>query len=211
MEASAALWRTTLTVAIASLHAMIIYVLGTASPRIYRGPDTSVIDAEVIPLARPISKPPSLPPVMLHPGRPIAPPALFITIDLPPEPAPVPASEGIETRDSGDHRYPVAVTTTPPDVDPFPVIGPVPISGPRGVDRYPNASMKARESGAVVMKICVSPEGKVDSVELAHSSGFPRLDQVALGIASEYRFQPATRRGHPVAACALYWIAFKVI
>ena len=209
MEASAALWRTTLAVAIASLHAMIIYVLGTAaSPRIYRSPDPSVIDAEVIPLTRPISKPPLLPPVMLHPGRPIAPLALFITINLPPEP--VPASDGIETRDRGDHRYPVAVTTTPPEVDPFPVIGPMPISGPRGADRYPNASMKAKETGAVVMKICVSPEGKVDSVELTHSSGFPRLDQAALGIASEYRFQPATRRGHPVAACALYWIAFKI-
>jgi protein TonB len=79
------------------------------------------------------------------------------------------------------------------------------------VDRYPNASIRAKESGTVVMNICVSPTGSVDSVELARSSGFPRLDQVALGIASEYQFQPATRLGHPVAACAHYRIVFKVV
>jgi TonB family protein len=78
------------------------------------------------------------------------------------------------------------------------------------LDRYPNASIKAKESGTVVMNICVSPTGKVDSVELAQSSGFSRLDQVALGIASEYRFQPAMRAGHPIAACAHYNIIFKV-
>jgi len=94
--------------------------------------------------------------------------------------------------------------------DSIPIVRPRPISGPRGADRYPNASLKAKESGTVEMNICVSPAGGVDSVEVAQSSGFPRLDQVALGIAAEYRFQPATREGHPVAACAHYRIVFKV-
>jgi TonB family protein len=58
------------------------------------------------------------------------------------------------------------------------------------------------------MNICVSPAGRVDSVEVARNSGFARLDQVALSVASEYRFQPATRHGHPVAACAHYPITF---
>jgi periplasmic protein TonB len=98
----------------------------------------------------------------------------------------------------------------PPEVDPRSVVLPRPMSGPRGVDRYPGESLKAKESGTVVMNICISPAGKVDSVELARSSGFPRLDQVALGIASEYQFQPATRHGHPVAACVPYRIVFKV-
>jgi outer membrane biosynthesis protein TonB len=51
----------------------------------------------------------------------------------------------------------------------------------------------------------------VENVELTRSSGFPRLDRVALGIASEYLFQPATRHGLPVAACADFKILFKVI
>jgi TonB family protein len=110
------------------------------------------------------------------------------------------------------HRSPRPAVTNGAlnDFDPVTLLRPRPQSGPRGVDRYPNESIKAKESGTVVVNICVSQAGRVDSVEIMRSSGFPRLDKVAVEIASEYRFQPATRQGRPMAACAEYYIAFKL-
>jgi periplasmic protein TonB len=201
--------RAVVLAAIASLHALIAYLLANDSPGSYGRLDASVIEAEVIPTDRPIpDPPPPFPPVMLQGVSSIDLPSPQIAIDVPAEQ--VAATEAIDTRDLGDSQLPVTAGSLP-QVDPSPVVRPRPIAGPRGVDRYPKASIRAKESGTVVMNICVSPSGKVDSVELASSSGFPRLDQVALGIASEYQFQPAMRQGHPIAACAHYRIVFKVV
>ena len=196
--------------AIASLHALIIYRLVSGPPRSYSCLDAcaSVIEAEVIPIDRRIPNPPSYPSVILQASNPFDVPPVQVAIDLPAEQVPV--TLAIDTRDLGNSQLPLA-SREPPEADPSLVVRARPIAGPRGVDRYPNASIRAKESGTVVMNICVSPTGSVDSVELARSSGFPRLDQVALGIASEYQFQPATRLGHPVAACAHYRIVFKVV
>ena len=199
--------RAVLLVAVASLHALIVYFLATASSGNYGRTDTSVIEAEVIPADRRMPEPPSLPPVTLQASNPVAPPLLQIAIEVPTEQAP--PTQAIDTSYLPDSQVPVAATA-PVVVDLDPIVRPRPIAGPRGVDRYPNASIRAKESGIVEMNVCVSSTGKVDSVELARSSGFPRLDQVALSIASEYQFQPATRQGHPIAACVHYRIVFKV-
>lgn len=194
--------------AIASLHVLIVYLLPIGDQDANRLHGT-VTEAEIIAAApRKPSPPPPVLPVMLQASRPSEIPPVQITIDVPAEP--VQAIQSIDRRELLESAVPAAAGTPPPEIDPFPVIRPRPIAGPRGVDRYPNASIKARESGTVIMKICVNPEGSVDRVELAHSSGFPRLDQAALSMAAEYRFRPATREGHPVAACAQYNIIFKV-
>jgi TonB family protein len=200
--------RAVVLAAVASLHALIIYRLVGGPPRSDSRLDAwaSVIEAEVIPIDRLIPRPPSFPSVILQASNPIDVPPVQVAIDVPAEQVPV--TQAIDTRDLGNSQLPLG-SGAPPEADP--VVRPRPIAGPRGVDRYPNASIKAKESGTAVMNICVSPTGSVDSVELARSSGFPRLDQVALAIASEYQFQPATRRGHPVAACAHYRIIFKVV
>jgi periplasmic protein TonB len=191
----------------ASLHVLIIYLLASESQGSYSLFDASVIEAEVIPIDRHIPDPPSFLPVMLQANSPIDAPLLQIAIDVPAEP--VLETPAIDTRIAAISQSPVTASV-PPEGDPGSVVRPRPIAGPRGVDRYPNASIRAKESGTVVMNICVSQAGRVDSVELARSSGFRRLDQVALGIASEYQFKPATRQGHPIAACADYYIVFKV-
>jgi periplasmic protein TonB len=200
--------RTVVLGAIASLHVLIVYLLPIGDQGSLRLHD-SVTEAEIIAAApRKPSPPPPLPPVMLQASHPSEIPPVQITIDVPAEP--VQAIQSIDSRKPLESAVPGAAGTTPPEIDPFPVMRPRPIAGPRGVDRYPSASIEAKESGTVVMKICVTPEGTVDRVELAHSSGFPRLDQAALSMAAEYRFRPATREGHPIAACAQYNIIFKV-
>jgi len=200
--------RTVVLGAIAALHALVVYFLFTSDQDSYSRPRASVTEAEIIPAERSTPSPPSLLPVMLQASRPVEIPPVRITIDVPAESAQ--AIQSIDTREMKKSAVPVAASVPPPEIDPFPVVRPRPIAGPRGVDRYPNASIKAKESGTVVMKICVTSQGNVDKVELARSSGFPRLDQAALSMAAEYRFRPAMREGHPVAACAQYNIIFKV-
>jgi protein TonB len=199
--------RTVVFAAIAALHALTIYLLVSASRDDYSRMDASVIQAEVLPVDRQIPVPPPLPPVAFQLVSHFDLPVPQLAIDVPAE---QPATQAIQIPIAPDSPLPVAASAPPPAVDAIPVTRPRPISGPKGEDRYPSASMKAKESGTVVMNICVSQEGTVDSVELARSSGFPRLDKVAIGIAEEYRFLPATRLGHPVAACAHYNIIFKL-
>jgi protein TonB len=194
---------------IASLHAAMIYLLVMAPPDRGGPVDTSVIDAEVIAAERRTPSPPPLPPVMLDDSVRIDPLPLQLSIDLPAE-EPPPAQTADPQNSSGLLASSIATAPTAPQTESIPVTRPRPIAGPSGVSRYPNASIRAKESGTVDMNICVSPTGRVDSVEVAHSSGFPRLDATALGMAAEYRFQPATRAGHPIAACAHYRIVFKV-
>lgn len=203
--------RAVVLAAVVSLHALVVYLLVSEPPDSRGLSEGSVIEAAVIPAVKHIpSPPPPLPPVILDASIPDTPPPLHILVDLPTDQAPQ-ATQAIDTQDPDGLAGKLPVTASASaQIDSIPVVRPRPIAGPRGADRYPNASLKAKESGTVEMNICVSTAGRVDSVEVAQSSGFPRLDQVAMSIAAEYRFQPATRAGNPVAACAHYRIVFKV-
>ena len=92
-----------------------------------------------------------------------------------------------------------------------PVAKPRVIGGPKNPqDRYPRASIRNRESGRSIVTICISDTGSVESVDLAQSSGYRRLDEAALDMALDYRFMPATREGQAVAVCLPYGIDFRV-
>jgi protein TonB len=193
---------------VAALHTLLIYVLaGTLQHGYSRLADT-VIETDFIPNDRSAPEPPSFPPILFQASSPIEFTPLQLDIDVPTEQVGV--TQAIDARISEASARSVLTNAALNDIDAVPLLRPRPISGPRGVDRYPNASIKAKESGTVVINICVSQAGRVDSVAITRSSGFPRLDEVAVGIASEYRFQPATRQGRPMAACAEYYIAFKL-
>ena len=55
---------------------------------------------------------------------------------------------------------------------------------------YPTISQENGEEGTVVLKIMVSPDGKVTNVGVAKSSGFARLDRAARNAGKNGRFQP---------------------
>jgi periplasmic protein TonB len=199
--------RAVVLVAIASLHILIVHLLavGAITPGRF---DDPVLEADVLPPDQRPAIPPAFPDIVFQASSPLKLPVLQLVIDATAgrEQPPAREVEKVEL-----HAEVFTNESPPPKLDPVPVMSPRPITGPRGIDRYPNESMMARESGTVTINICVSSEGHVDSVALTHSSGFPRLDAVALGIASEYQFKPALRLGHPVAACDQYRIVFKVI
>lgn len=72
---------------------------------------------------------------------------------------------------------------------------------------YPPASRRMGEEGRVVLRLYVSEDGRVTDGSVAQSSGFPRLDQVALIHARRtWRFLPALENGRPVG----HWMKFAV-
>jgi len=114
---------------------------------------------------------------------------------------------------------PIQVTTiatefTPPPSPRAVVSGPTtwprPISVPNGWERYPAESIRAKEMGEPTITICISATGTIDSVHVAKSSGFARLDQAAVSIGWEARFKPAMKQGQPVPACMSYRIRFAI-
>jgi TonB family protein len=52
---------------------------------------------------------------------------------------------------------------------------------------YPQESRKSKEEGEVIVAVTVSPEGKIELVNIAVSSGFSRLDEAALKAAKKIR------------------------
>jgi TonB family protein len=79
-------------------------------------------------------------------------------------------------------------------------------------DYYPSASQSMQEEGLAIVRVCVTPAGKLDGKPVIEStSGSARLDAAALTWAREaLRFTPATERGVPVAACKGFRVNFKL-
>jgi periplasmic protein TonB len=97
---------------------------------------------------------------------------------------------------------PVAITPAPA---PAPVAPAAPDSRPklRSTDKpeYPAASIRASEHGTTKLEVCVSAQGRVTSVNVAGSSGSPRLDQAAASWLRNAKFSPAVTGGQPTALC----------
>lgn len=62
---------------------------------------------------------------------------------------------------------------------------------------YPRASRELGESGVVRLRVLVDEQGRPREVELARSSGHPRLDQAAMQAMRAARFQPHIEDGQP--------------
>ena len=89
---------------------------------------------------------------------------------------------------------------TPPDFNADYLNNPAP--------RYPVESRRLREQGTVAIKVLVGPEGTVQELKLAESSGHSRLDKAALSAVRKWRFAPARQAGKPVAAWVIVPIPF---
>ncbi len=76
--------------------------------------------------------------------------------------------------------------------------------------RYPPAALRLRESGRVLVSVMVSATGLAERVELARSSGSPRLDQAALETVRRWRFEPARQGDRAVAAQVTVPLVFRL-
>lgn len=66
---------------------------------------------------------------------------------------------------------------------------------------YPEDSWRAGESGTVVIEFAIKSDGSLIAATVIRSSGFPKLDSVALTKLSTCKFAPArTAAGKPIDA-----------
>jgi protein TonB len=142
--------------------------------------------------------PPPPPPVDLKERPPIQVVAPEVSITIPVETAPI------------------TVVKPPPPPAPV-VVRPPPPGTPVQVtfrpdisNYYPEAARREGQEGRAIIKICVNQQGKIDSADVATSSGFPELDEAAIKVAKAYRFKPATSEGKPVSSCPTLPVKFEL-
>ncbi|HRE17577.1 MAG TPA: energy transducer TonB, partial [Rhodocyclaceae bacterium] len=56
---------------------------------------------------------------------------------------------------------------------------------------YPGMSRRLNETGRVLLRVKVSPEGLPTDIDIAQSSGYPRLDEAAREAVRGWKFIPA--------------------
>lgn len=65
---------------------------------------------------------------------------------------------------------------------------------------YPAISQRLGESGRVVVRVLIGIDGRARQARIERSSGFDRLDRLALETARDrWRYLPGTREGVPEA------------
>ncbi len=191
------------------LHALVIAVLMTMKMGVTVFDPPSLSAVFLVP-DKPVEQPPPELQIV-RPGKPVIPvdipvPDFVIQVEDPPANALVlppadtgPATVATEGPPSG------SVAQIPSTALQFTVV--------RSTDDYyPSQSLSLGEQGVAVVRICVTPAGKLDGrPAIETSSGSPRLDAAAISWAREaLRFTPATRDGVAVAACKGFKVNFKL-
>ncbi len=156
-----------------------------------------------------ITPPQELPrpkPVVKQPIRKIEPlppqPILAIT-----EPTPVPARFEAPPPPPAPPPAPVAAAPAPAPVI-LPNFNADYLKNP--APHYPALSRRMGEEGRVVLRVFVNQQGVPTQVELRTSSGFSRLDSVALETVRQWKFIPARRGEQPISAWVLVPISFSL-
>jgi len=76
--------------------------------------------------------------------------------------------------------------------------------------RYPQASIRNGEHGTVLLRVLVGTDGLAKQIDIARSSGHPRLDRAAREAVQRWRFRPVTINGVVVPASGLVPVAFDL-
>jgi TonB family protein len=72
---------------------------------------------------------------------------------------------------------------------------------------YPEASLRSGERGTLSLRYAVQEDGRVAEAEITATSGYPRLDEAALGIVERWTFEPARLNGSPMK----FWLSANVV
>jgi len=85
-------------------------------------------------------------------------------------------------------------------------------AGYRGSTRvmYPRDALRAREQGKVILHVMVDAEGLPQTIEIAKSSGSPRLDRAAREAVLHWHFVAAVENGKTIASWVQVPIAFNL-
>jgi len=178
------------------LHILLIWALisglATATMELVRGNiEAAVVAEEEI---EDLAPPP--PPPDFEPPPPVVPPP-SVVIDI--QRAPVENTTAIQQVVDRAAPPPVAAPPPPPPIRPFTPDG----NGNRVTARdYPAISIRLRETGLVVVNVCVEENGDVSDVTLVTSSGHDRLDAATVRmVKGRFRYNAATQGGAAVRLC----------
>src|SRR3569623_2718304 len=114
---------------------------------------------------------------------------------------------------SMDKTVPAAIPPVAEAAPPAPVIPPrcdaAYLDNP--APAYPPLSRRLREQGTVLLRVYGEPTGLPGRVELKQSSGYARLDGVALDTVKRWRFVPARQDTTAVAGWVVVPISFSLM
>lgn len=150
---------------------------------------------------RPVVQPTPTPPVLAAPEISPAPEHVLVPAPVEEPPTPAPPEPG-----------PTIAAPPAPAVEPVAVIPPRfdadYLDNP--APPYPLLSKRLREEGTVLVRVYVEADGLPTLVELKKSSGYRRLDDVALATVQQWRFVPARQGSAPVAGWVIVPISFSL-
>lgn len=154
---------------------------------------------------RPVIQPP--PPPRPRPAEPRPEPPVVAAQTEAPAPISVPIPE----------PAPVA-EPPPPSPPPAPAAEPAPVIPPSFAatyldnppPSYPASSRRMGETGTVLLRVLVDEDGRPESVSVATSSGFDRLDRAALDAVRRWTFVPARQGDRTVKAAVLVPLEFQL-
>ena len=118
-----------------------------------------------------------------------------------------------ETRSAPPPVAPAAPTPATPAAPTQPTSSqansvPVPIGKPSAP--YPVEALRDGETGTVLLRVTVGPDGVPYGIALAKSSRSRALDRAAMSAVRSWRFRPAMSNGQPVAATVQIPVAYNL-
>lgn len=124
-----------------------------------------------------------------------------------PEPAPIVVPE--------PEPLPVEEPPPPPPAAPAPAAPVIPPSFVAAyldnpAPAYPASSRRLGETGKVLLRVVVDPQGRPQSIEIERSSGHHRLDRAAQDAVRRWKFVPARQGDQAVTAAVLIPINFEL-
>lgn len=190
-------------VAIAALLSMggMQVILREAEPLVVRL--VSPPPAPAVEIPRSVPLPTLRPPEIRIPDPPLIETVVALRVEpAAPPPPPAPVVAAVPQLHAPPAPAAPAPAVDPPRADLAYLNNPAPF--------YPRASRRAGEQGRVMLRVRVSIDGRVEAVEVERSSGFERLDEAALQAVRRWRFVPAKRGDHAVAAWARVPVHFSL-
>ncbi|MCI4237375.1 energy transducer TonB [Dickeya dianthicola] len=113
--------------------------------------------------------------------------------------APAPQSAPVSSATVAPAAAPAAAATvTPPSASAAYLRNPPPA--------YPDVAINRGWEGTVLLNVQVRPDGKVQTIRLQHSSGYPALDDAAREAVQHWSFVPARRGDQPESG----WVVVPV-
>jgi protein TonB len=180
-----------------------------------RPPEATPKPPEPVPVKQPVAAPrvpvqntpkmvaSTAPPQPTEMQAPAAPP------ETPPAPAPAVAQQ---TAAPPPSPAPAAVSTAPVSKPASPKE--MPSASVRYLVQppqvYPRVSRELGETGVVKLRLLIDEQGRLKSIDVVQSSGYPRLDQQALSNMRQARFQPYVDNGVPREVATTASIVFSL-